>query len=45
MKDVMAFLDRLEYGDAIPPEIASTREEWRRKWQGNAWSSGKGQGP
>lgn len=44
MKDIMAFLDRLSYGDDIPPEIARTREEWRRQWRENAWSSGKGQG-
>ena len=44
MKDIMAFLDRLSYGDDIPPEITRTREEWRRKWRENAWSSGKGQG-
>lgn len=44
MKNIVAFLDRLEYGDAIPPEIARTREEWRRKWRENAWSNGKGQG-
>lgn len=44
MKDIMAFLDRLSYGEAIPPEIARTREEWRRKWRENDWSSSKGQG-
>jgi len=44
MKDIMAFLDRLTYGDNIPPEIEQTRAEWRRKWHENAWSSGKGQG-
>lgn len=44
MKDIMAFLDRLSYGDNIPPEIERTREEWRRKWRENAWSSTKGQG-
>jgi hypothetical protein len=44
MKDIMAFLDRLSYGDDVPPEIAHTREEWRRKWRENAWSKGKGQG-
>jgi ribosomal protein L37AE/L43A len=44
MKDIMPFLDRLSYGDNIPPEIARTREEWRKKWRQNAWSSGKGQG-
>jgi ribosomal protein L37AE/L43A len=44
MKDIMAFLDRLSYGDDIPPEVAHTREEWRRKWRGNPWSSGRGQG-
>ena len=43
MKDVMAFLDRLSYGDNIPPAITRTREEWRRKWDENAWSKGKGQ--
>ncbi len=45
MKEVVAFLDRLSYGDDIPPELESTREEWRKKWRENAWSSGKGQGP
>jgi hypothetical protein len=44
MVDIMAFLDRLSYGDDIPPEVAHTREEWRRKWRENPWSSGKGQG-
>lgn len=44
MKDIVAFLDRLTYGDDIPPEIARTRQEWREKWQANAWSRGKGQG-
>jgi len=43
MTDVTAFLDRLTYGDNVPPEIAGTREAWRRKWRGNAWSKGKGQ--
>ena len=44
MKDIMAFLDRLSYGDNIPPDVAQTREEWRKKWRDNAWSSGRGQG-
>lgn len=44
MKDIMTFLDRLTYGDDIPPEIERTREEWRRKWRENAWSRSKGQG-
>ena len=43
MHDVMAFLDRLSYGETIPPDIEQTREEWRRKWRANAWSEGKGQ--
>ena len=43
MKDIMAFLDDLTYGDKVPPEIEQTREEWRRKWHENAWSSRKGQ--
>ncbi len=45
MKDIMPFLDRLSYGDSIPPEVGRTREEWRRKWAGNPWSKGKGQKP
>ena len=44
MKDIVEFLDRLTFGDEIPPEIERTREEWRRKWQANAWSQGRGQG-
>ena len=43
MKDIMPFLDRLTYGENIPPEIARTREAWRQKWRQNAWSKGKGQ--
>jgi len=43
MHDVMAFLDRLSYGDTIPPDMERTREEWRQKWRANAWSKGKGQ--
>jgi hypothetical protein len=43
MKDIMPFLDRLSYGDDIPPEVARNREEWRRKWRENPWSSGRGQ--
>jgi hypothetical protein len=43
MQDVVAFLDNLSYGDAIPPDIERTREEWRRKWRENSWSQGKGQ--
>jgi hypothetical protein len=43
MKDIMAFLDRLSYGDVAPPEIERTREEWRKKWRENAWSNGRGQ--
>jgi hypothetical protein len=45
LKDIMPFLDRLSYGDSIPPEVAQTREDWRRKWTSNAWSKGKGQQP
>lgn len=44
MKNIVAFLDRLTYGDDIPPELDHTREEWRRKWRDNTWSTGKGQG-
>lgn len=43
MKDIVAFLDRLPYGDDIPPELSRTREAWRRKWRANTWPSGKGQ--
>lgn len=44
MKDIMAFLDRLTYGDNIPPEITEARELWRKKWRENPWSHSKGQG-
>lgn len=44
MKDIMEFLDRLTYGENVPPEIEQTREEWRKKWGKNAWSSSMGQG-
>ncbi|HDZ49652.1 MAG TPA: hypothetical protein ENH69_00340 [Candidatus Aerophobetes bacterium] len=43
MKDVMAFLDHLSYGDKIPEDIEKKREEWRKTWQQNPWSKGKGQ--
>jgi hypothetical protein len=43
MKNIMPFLDRLNYGDQIPEEINQTREEWRQKWSDNPWSKGKGQ--
>ncbi len=42
MKDIMAFLDQLTYGEKTPLEIEQTREEWRRKWRENAWSNDKG---
>ncbi len=44
MKDIMPFLDRLSYGNDIPPDIARVREEWRRKWSKSPWSNGTGQG-
>ena len=44
MKDIMPFLDRLTYGDNVPPQIEETRERWRNKWSRNAWAHGKGQG-
>ncbi|MEZ4640730.1 MAG: hypothetical protein R2873_24870 [Caldilineaceae bacterium] len=43
MQDIMAFLDRLSYGEDVPPEIEQTREAWRKKWRENAWSQGRGQ--
>jgi len=43
MGDIVVFLDRLSYGEPIPPEVAQTREEWRRKWRANPWSRGRGQ--
>jgi hypothetical protein len=43
MKDVMAFLDKLNYGDQMPEGIKHTREEWRKKWSSNPWSKGRGQ--
>lgn len=45
MKDIMPFLDRLSYGDNPPPGIAQTRRDWRRKWEENPWSQGRGQAP
>ena len=45
MKDIVPFLDRLSYGQNIPPEVDQTREEWRRKWTSSPWSRGKGQQP
>jgi len=43
MKDIMPFLDSLSYGDNIPADIQQKREEWRKMWQNNAWSKGRGQ--
>lgn len=43
MKDIMPFLDRLTYGDSIPPDVKQTREEWRKKWARNPWSKDMGQ--
>ena len=43
MKDIIPFLDRLNYGNNIPEGIDQIREEWRRKWSNNPWSKGKGQ--
>lgn len=45
MKDIMPFLDRLSYGENIPPDVQQTREEWRRKWTQNPWSKDTGQWP
>jgi hypothetical protein len=45
MTDIMAFLDRLTYGDAVPKDVEEKREEWRRKWKQNPWSQGRGQKP
>jgi len=44
MKQTMAFLDHLNYGEQIPREIEQAREEWRKRWRRNPWSQGKGQG-
>lgn len=43
MKDVVSFLDKLSYGEKMPPEIRRTREEWRKRWASNPWSQGRGQ--
>lgn len=45
MKDIMPFLDRLSYGENVPPEVTQMREEWRRKWADNLWSTSRGQQP
>lgn len=39
MKDIMPFLDSLSYGDNLPKDIETTREEWRKKWHKNAWKN------
>ncbi len=43
MKDIMPFLDSLSYGDKIPADIKQKRAEWRKLWQNNPWSRGRGQ--
>ena len=43
MKDTMAFLDRLSYGDSVPDDVHRTREQWRRTWAKNEGSHGRGQ--
>jgi hypothetical protein len=45
MKDIMPFLDRLTYGESVPPDVEQKRKEWRRKWSGNPWSKNRGQKP
>ena len=39
MSNIMPFLDGLNYGDQIPKEVETTREEWRKKWQSNRWKA------
>ena len=43
MKNIMAFLDRLDYDENVPRGMYQTRNEWRRIWADNSWSKGKGQ--
>lgn len=37
MKDIMPFLDKLNYGSHVPAEVEAIRREWRRKWNGHRW--------
>ena len=37
MKDIMPFLDKLNYGDHVPPEAEATRARWRKLWRGSNW--------
>ena len=36
-KDIIPFLDRLNYGDHVPPEAEETRLKWRKLWRGSRW--------
>ncbi len=37
LSNIMSFLDGLSYGDQAPPEVETTRDEWREKWYSHPW--------
>ena len=37
LSNIMAFLDDLNYGGQMRPELGATREEWRKKWHSHPW--------
>ena len=39
MKNIMPFLDSLSYGEDLPDEVKTKREEWRQKWHRNRWKA------
>ena len=41
LKDIMAFLDTLSYGEKTPEKVQVAREQWRREWRGSRWNSAK----
>jgi hypothetical protein len=38
LKDIMPFLDALSYGENVPEDVETTREEWRRVWRTSRWN-------
>jgi len=38
LKDIMPFLDGLNYGEEVPEGVQATREAWRREWRSSRWN-------
>jgi Zn ribbon nucleic-acid-binding protein len=38
LKDIMPFLDTLSYGENVPEDVQTTREEWRNVWRNSRWN-------